>query len=144
MEQKVYLAPFYIIAATLIGLGDTLFLAYYHLLGLVPGCAIGGCEIVLNSPYSMIGGPLGMPFSYVGVFYYVYFLALAVLLAIDPASKALRFGTLAYATIGLILSIGFELFQYFVIHALCMYCAISTLTTLILFCLAVWHWRSSK
>ena len=40
--------------------------------------------------------------------------------------------------------IGFELFQYFVIHALCMYCAISALTTLLLFIVAVWNWRATR
>ena len=142
MQQKVYLAPFYIIAATFIGIGDTLYLAYYHVLGLTPTCAVGGCEIVLNSPYS---SPWGIvPLSYVGLVFYLYFLALAVLLAIDPTSRGLKFGLLAYATIGLLFSIFFEIFQYFVIHALCMYCAISAVTTLILFCLAIWHWRGTK
>lgn len=141
MQPKVYLAPFYLIAATFIGLGDTLFLSYYHLLGIVPTCAIGGCEIVLSSPYAT---PLGVPFAYIGLVYYMYMLGLAILLAVDPRSHGLRFGMLAYATIGLLCSIGFELFQYFVIHALCMYCAISAVTTLILFCLALWHWKNSQ
>lgn len=141
MESKVYLTPFYLIAATLIGLGDTLFLSYYHLLGIVPTCAIGGCEIVLSSPYTVL---FGVPLTYLGLVYYVYMLGLAILLAVDPASKGLRFGMLAYTTIGLLCSIGFELFQYFVIHALCMYCALSAFTTLLLFCLAVWHWKISQ
>ncbi|MDE1924639.1 MAG: hypothetical protein KGH79_00440 [Patescibacteria group bacterium] len=141
MEQKIYLAPFYLIAATFIGLGDTLFLSYYAFINAIPSCAIGGCEIVLSSPYSH---PFGVPFGYIGLVYYAYMLALVILLVIDPASKGLRFGILAYTAIGLLCSIGFELFQYFVIGALCMYCAISALTTLLLFCLAVWHWRTSK
>ena len=141
MDKKVYLAPFYLIAATFIGLGDTLFLSYYAYLNIVPGCAIGGCEIVLASPYSH---PFGVPFGYIGLVYYVYMLALAILLAMEPQSKALRFGVIAYTTTGFLFSIGFELFQYFVIGALCMYCAISAATTLILFGLALWHWRSTK
>ena len=144
MQPKVLLTPFWLIAATFIGLGDTLFLAYYHWLNITPGCAIGGCEVVLNSPYTMIGGPQGIPFAYVGLFYYVYMLGLGVLLAIDPGSRGLRLGALLYTGIGLLLSVGFELFQFYVIHALCMYCAISAITTLILFIIAVWHWRVSK
>lgn len=139
--QKVLLSPFYIIAATFIGLGDTLYLSYYHILGLMPTCAIGGCEIVLSSPYS---SPWGIPFAYIGVVYYIYMLGLAVLLVIEPRSFALRWGMLSYATVGLLCSIGFELFQYFVIGALCMYCAISALATLALFCLALWHFRTSR
>jgi uncharacterized membrane protein len=144
MNTKVLMTPFWLIAATFIGLGDTLFLSYYHLLGVIPGCALKGCEIVLASPYTMIGGSLGLPFAYAGLFYYLYMLALAILLAIDPTSRGLRFGVLAYTALGLVCSISFELFQYFVIGALCMYCGISAFTTLLLFCIAVWHWRSTK
>jgi predicted Zn-dependent protease with MMP-like domain/uncharacterized membrane protein len=142
MEQRVYLAPFYIIAATFIGLGDTLFLSYSHFINITPGCAIGGCEIVLNSPYSVPWGII--PLAYLGVIYYALMLVIAIALAIKPESKIIRQATLAYTTIGLLCSIGFELFQYFVIGALCMYCAISALTTLVLFCLTVWHWRSTR
>ena len=60
MQPKVYLAPFYLIAATFIGLGDTLYLSYYHLLGIIPTCALGGCEIVLSSVYAT---PYGIPLA---------------------------------------------------------------------------------
>ncbi len=142
MDKKVLLTPFWLIAATFIGLGDTLYLSYYHFLNITPGCAIGGCEIVLTSPYATPWGLFSL--SYLGLFYYVVMLVLAVLLAIKPELKLFRQATLAYATIGLLCSVYFELFQYFVIHALCMYCAISAATTLLLFILAVWHWRASK
>lgn len=134
------LTPYWLIAASFIGIGDTLYLAYYHFLGLTPTCAIGGCEIVLNSPYSSV---FGVPLAYLGLVYYVYMLALAFLLSIDPDSKGLRFGALAYTAVGLLCSVGFELFQFFVIHALCMFCAISAFTTLLLFGIAVWHWRTT-
>ncbi|MDO8517911.1 MAG: vitamin K epoxide reductase family protein [bacterium] len=141
MEQKILLTPFWLIAATFVGLGDTLYLSYFHYLNIIPSCAIGGCEIVLTSPYS---SPFGVPFAYIGLVYYIYALCLAILLMIDPHSKGLRFGALAYTGVGLALSVGFELFQYVVIHALCLYCGISALTTLALFCLAVWHFRSTR
>ena len=139
--MKIALAPFYIISATFIGLADTLYLSYFHYMNLIPSCAIGGCEIVLTSPYS---SPFGVPFAYIGLFLYASMLGLALLLAYDPYSKGLRLGMLVYTGLGLLLSIGFELFQYFVIHALCMYCGISAATTLILFGLAVWHWRTTR
>ncbi len=138
--MKIALAPFYIISAAFIGIADTLYLSYFHYMNLIPSCAIGGCEIVLTSPYS---SPFGVPFAYIGLFYYASMLGLALLLAYDPNSRGLRLGMLVYTGLGLVLSIGFELFQYFVIHALCMYCGISALTTLVLFGLAIWHWRST-
>jgi len=144
MKPKVLLAPFYLIAASIIGLGDTLYLSYYHWLNVTPICAIGGCEIVLQSKYSMIGGTYGIPFAYVGLFFYIYFIALAALLMIDPYSKGLRTGLMGYATIGLLSSIGFELFQVLVIHAICMYCAISAAVTFTLFGLSLWHYQATK
>lgn len=139
--NKVPLTPYLLIAATFIGLGDTLYLAYYHLLGIIPGCALKGCEIVLSSPYS---SPLGVPFAYLGVIFYVHVLALAVFLAVYPNSRGLSVAALAYTLAGFVLSIVFELFQYFVIGAMCLYCGISAFTTLLLFGIALWHWKTTK
>lgn len=139
--QKVLLQPYYLLAATFVGLADTMYLSLYAYMNKTPGCALHGCEIVLNSVYSK---PFGVPFAYVGLVYYVYMLCLAILLAMEPRSKALRFGALVYTGIGLLCSIGFEVFQATVIGALCMYCAISALTTFVLFGVALWHWRSTR
>ena len=139
--QKPTLAPFYLIAATFVGLGDTLFLAYYQFLNLVPGCAIGGCEIVLTSKFATV---LGVHLSYFGLVYYAYMLGLGILLAIDPTSKALRLGALVYTGVGVLCSITFETIQITVIGAICMYCAISALTTVVLFGISVWHYRTSS
>ncbi len=142
MQPKVFLAPFYFIAATFIGIADTLYLSYEHFLGIVPGCAIlTGCERVLTSVYAT---PLGVPFAYIGLLFYLYMLGLGILLAYDPTSKGLRFGAVAYTAIGLGCSICFEMIQFFIIGALCVYCALSALTTLVLFGIAVWHFRTSR
>ena len=97
MQPKVYLAPFYIIAASFGGLGDTLYLSYYKWLNIVPGCAIGGCETVLSHPSSVPWGII--PLAYLGLIYYVVMLVLAVLLAAKPESKMLRQLVLAYAAL---------------------------------------------
>src|SRR3569623_1892862 len=140
MESKPLLAPFYLIAATFIGLADTLYLSYNHFINAIPTCAIGGCEVVLTHPSAPLYS-LNVPLAYLGFIYYGYLLCLAALLTYDPRSKGLRLATLLYTGFGLLCSIAFELYQYFVIHALCMYCGISAATTLVLYCLAVWPWR---
>lgn len=96
---------------------------------------------MLSSPYA---SPFGVPFAYIGLLYYLHMLGLALLLAYDPHAKGLRWGMLLYTGIGLLFSVGFELLQFFVIGALCMYCAISAVTTLALFLIALWHFRSTK
>jgi uncharacterized membrane protein len=139
--KKPYLAPFYIIAATFIGLGDTLYLSYYKWLGLTPGCTIGGCETVLNHASSVPWGIV--PLAYLGVIYYLGMLALAIALAAKPESKLVRKATLAYAVFGGVSSIYFELYQFFVIGAMCLYCGLSAVVMIVLSFLAFWHWRAS-
>lgn len=139
---KVLLAPFYLLAATFIGIADTLFLSYYHFINATPACALSGCEIVLSHPSATLWGLISL--AYLGLIYYLYMLCLVALLAYDPRSKGLRAGVLLYTGLGLICSIAFELYQFFVIHAMCMYCGISAAVTLVLFGLAVWHFKATK
>lgn len=136
------LAPFYLIAAALVGIADTLFLSYFAFLNAVPGCAIGGCEVVLTSVYAKF---LGVPLGYLGLVYYAYMLALALLIVIEPRSKALALAALFYTGVGLLLSLVFEFYiQAYLIGAMCLYCGISALTTLVLFGVALWHYRTLK
>ena len=140
-SPKPPLAPFVLIALALVGLGDTLYLSYFQYLNLVPSCAIGGCEIVLTSSHAKF---FGMPLSYIGLVYYAYMLCLAALLAMEPRSFALRAGALAYTGVGVVYSI-YAIFyvQLTLIGALCQFCAISALTTLVLFAAALWHWHAT-
>lgn len=142
MPEKVSLTPYILLALAMVGLGDTLYLSYFQYLNLVPTCAISGCETVLTSVHSKF---FGVPWSYIGLVYYTYMLALAILLALEPRSKALRLGVLVYTGTGLLYSC-YAIFyvQLTVIGAICQYCAISALTTLLLFVAAVWHWRATR
>ena len=126
----------------MIGLGDAGYLSYYQYLNLIPSCAIGGCEIVLTSVHSKF---LGVPWSYIGLVYYVYMFCLALLIVIEPRSRALRFGALVYTGVGFLYSVWAIFYiQLSVLHAICQFCAISALTTLLLFTVAVWHWRTTQ
>ncbi len=140
---KPLLAPFYLIAAALIGVADTLYLSYNHFINAIPACAIGGCEIVLTHPSATLYS-LNVPLAYLGLIYYLYMLCLTAFVAYDPYSKGLRLAIVLYTGFGLVCSVAFELFQFFVIHALCLYCGISAFTSLVLFCLAVWHWKATS
>ena len=138
----ISLAPFYLVALALVGLCDTLYLSYFQYLNLIPSCAIAGCDVVLTSTYSKI---FGVPLSYIGLVYYVYLLALAILLAVEPRSFALRLGALLYTGIGLLYSL-YAIFyvQMTLIGAFCQYCLISAFLTLLLFGVALWHFRSAQ
>ncbi len=136
------LGPYLLIALSFIGLADTAYLSYFAYLNAVPGCAIGGCEVVLTSQYSKF---FGVPLAYLGLVYYAYLFLLAVLMTIDHKSRVLAGAMLLYTLLGLVLSAIFEFYiQGVLIGTYCMYCAISALTTLGLAVAAGWHWRSLK
>src|SRR3989344_4273936 len=142
MRGRLSLTPYIVLALAMVGLGDTLYLAYFQYLNLVPACAISGCDVVLTSMYAKF---LGVPLSYIGVVYYSYLFCLGVLLAIEPDSRALRIGALAYGAVGFVLSFVFVFYiQLVLIGAICQYCAISALTSTAFFATAVWHWRVTK
>ena len=132
------LAPFIVIALALIGLGDTLYLSYYQYLNIIPSCAIGGCEEVLSSGYAKF---FGVPLSYIGLVYYTYLLALGLLVAWEPNSKALTSALLLYAGIGFVLSMVFIVYiQLVLIGTLCLFCAISAAVATASFVTALWHY----
>ena len=141
-STKPPLAPYLLIALAFVGLGDTFYLSYFQYLNLIPTCAIGGCETVLTSVHSKF---FGIPWSYIGLVYYLYMLCLGLLLAIDPKSLGLRLGALAYTAIGVAYSVWAIFYiQLSVIGELCQYCAISALTTLGLFAVAAWHFATTR
>ena len=84
---------------------------------------------------------MGLPLSYLGLVYYSFLLALAVLLAYDPLSQGLRLGVLVYTAGGVCSSIYFMYLQLNYIRAVCIYCLFSAVLTLLLFGAAVWHFK---
>jgi uncharacterized membrane protein len=96
---------------------------------------INGCNEVANSPYARI---FDLPVGYFGVVYYLYMVCLAALLAFDPFSRGLRLGAIIYAALGVCFSVYFIYLQVNFIHAFCIYCLISAVTTVLLFISALW------
>lgn len=141
-ESRPLLTPFWLVAAAIVGIADTLYLSWNHLMGTLPSCSlVEGCGVVLNSPYAEV---FGEPLAYFGLIFYVYLLGLALLLAYDPYSKGLRLGMLIYAAIGVLCSVAFVYMWIFLIHAICIYCVISAVTTATVFGLALWHFRITR
>ncbi len=140
--QKPPLAPYLLLALAMIGLGDTLYLSYFQYLNLIPSCAIGGCEVVLTHAWSKF---FGVPWSYIGLVYYAYLFCLAMLLIVDPYSRALRWGALAYTAFGVAYSVwAIGYVQLTVIGALCEYCTISAVTTVLAFGAALAHYKKTR
>jgi len=140
--KKVFYAPTIMLALALVGIGVAFYDAYQLYNGLPLWCPppINGCNEVANSPYARI---FQMPVGYFGVVYYLYMAGLAALLAFDPLSRGLRFGALAYSALGVCFSIYFMYLQIAFIHAFCIYCLVSAITTLLLLVAALSHVRAT-
>jgi len=138
--MKVFHAPYFMLALSLLGLA----VAYYDAYSLYNGqqlwCPppINGCNQVANSPYARI---YNLPVVYFGVVYYLYMFCLATLLAYDPFSRGLRLGALIYSAIGVGFSIYFSYLQVTFIHAFCVYCLASAVITVLLLIAAISRFR---
>lgn len=136
-------APRFLIALALVGTA----VAFYDSFAIYNGqplwCPppINGCNEVAASPYAHI---LGLPVGYYGVVYYLYMAALAALLAYDPFSPALRTASVLYSCLGVAFSAYFMVLQFAYIGALCVYCLISAVTTVLLAITAVRHFRMTS
>ena len=141
--KKLFYAPYILLALALVGITVVFYDAYQLYNGQALWCPppINGCNEVATSPYARI---YNLPVGYFGVVYYLYMFGLAALLAFDPFSRGLRFAALAYAALGVCFSIYFMYLQIAFIHAFCIYCLVSAVTTLLLFVAAVSHFRATR
>ena len=135
-------APYFMLALALIGIAVAFYDSYaiYNRQPLWCPPPVDGCNIVADSPYARI---FGLPLGYFGVVYYLYMLGLLALLAVDPYSRGLRWGTLLYAATGLSFSICFMYIQFSYIRAFCIYCLISAAATLLFFIAALRHFSAT-
>lgn len=115
-----------------VGLTNALYLATVTASGETPICSIGvlnGCGVVFTSSYSLF---FGIPLSLWGVVYFGGMFALMLLYGVVRyvfLARLLFLGGL----VGALFSLYFEALQIFVIHALCAYCLLSAVVTIITF-----------
>jgi uncharacterized membrane protein len=135
-----FCAPCVMLALALLGIGVAIYDSYALYNGQALWCPppIDGCNEVANSPYARI---FDLPVGYYGVVYYLFMFGLAALLAFEPFSRALRLIMFGYAAVGVCFSIYFMFLQIAFIHAFCIYCFVSAITTLLLFVAALKHFR---
>ena len=137
MKNRFY-APYVMLALALLGTSIAFYDAYalYNVQSLWCPPPINGCNEVANSPYARI---FDLPVGYYGVVYYLYMFGMAALLAFESFSRALRLAALGYAALGVGFSIYFMILQVAFIHAFCIYCLGSAVTTLLLLIAALAH-----
>ncbi len=122
------------IITNFLGFLDATFLTAEHYLGPLLGCPIfGGCDKVLVSPYSAVGG---IPVALLGAIYYLAIFVLGVAYLDTERTRILRFAA-SLTPLGFLASLWFLYLQLFVIKALCFYCLISLITSTLLFVLGL-------
>lgn len=126
-----------------VGFADSAYLTADHYFTLPLPCSLAqGCEVVLNSVYSMVGP---IPLALFGVAFYLTVLFLALYLyTADAPSRRLVLVLFCLTVVGLVMSVIFELIQALLIHAFCQYCALSALCSLLLFVAGVALMRTIK
>jgi uncharacterized membrane protein len=141
--KKQFYAPYVMLALALLGIGVAFYDAFSIYNGQALWCPppINGCNEVASSQYARI---YNVPVGYFGVVYYLYMFGLAGLLAFDPFSRGLRFAALAYSSFGVCFSIYFLYLEVAFIHAFCIYCLVSAVTTILLAIAAVSHLISTR
>lgn len=110
------------------GLGISLYLAITHYLGFAVPCDFTkGCEIVLNSKYSML---FGFPLSVWGV---VYFSGVIISALLASHYAIWRKILTSFLGLGALASLIFLALQFFIIKKVCQYCLTTDLLSIALF-----------
>lgn len=116
-----------IVIFALLGFGVSLYLAITHYLGFTVPCDIThGCEVVLNSKYSML---LGLPLSVWGIGYFTAVIVSALLANHYFVWRRLLTLLLSVGALGALVFLGI---QFFILKKVCQYCLTTDITSIIL------------
>ena len=111
------------------------YLTVEHFLGELPTCTIlEGCEEVAKSKYSQVGP---IPISLFGVFYFLLLLALLVFYLDREHEMALKIFTL-FTIPGFFISLVLLWLQFWIIGAVCIYCLIVDISSVLIFFAAIY------
>jgi uncharacterized membrane protein len=133
--SKAFIIALFI--AALVGFADASFITAKHAQGVIPPCGVEGCETVLTSRFSQVAG---IPVSVAGMLFYGTILV-GLIAYLDIGDRRLLHGIAWLSCAGFIAALFFVAIQLFVLHAVCLYCMASALTSTALFVLSVWFMR---
>ncbi len=126
----------WLMVLSFLGFADSVYLTADHYLALPLPCSLtGGCDTVLHSAYSTLGP---VPLAFLGVLYYLAVLLLTVYLYTSVPNPKIADVIFGLTVLGVLASAYFFYLQVGVIHALCMYCLGSALTSILLCGSAFW------
>lgn len=126
-----------LMALDLFGLVVATYLSYVELQGQLPYCGpLSGCETVALSEYSRVGG---VPVAVFGVFLSITLFVFAYIWWRTNAvwALAVHYGL---SLVGVIFEVYFTFLELFVIHAVCVWCALYGLSLVARFLVTLWVW----
>jgi uncharacterized membrane protein len=130
LQRQLSRAAFvFLFIVAVLGFMDATYLTIEHYSNVIPPCSIGSCETVLSSSWATVGG---VPVALAGAVYYLFILVLLMVYRDGKNEKVLR-ATLVFTVLGMIATIYFVALQLFVLHAICIYCMGSAITSTTLF-----------
>ena len=126
--------------ASLVGFADALYLTINHYRQAIPPCAIGSCETVLISRFATWQG---IPMSLLGVVVY-FIVGFLILLYLE--GHQVKFLKLAagLAAASFVVSLILVLLQLFVLDAVCLYCMVSAIASVLMFVCTTAFWKLFK
>lgn len=129
-----------VLVLSFIGLTNALYLVQAYTGVQELACSIGGCTTVADSPYSSL---FGVSLSSLGA---LFFLGLFVLSAGTLLLRSALLSGLIFlsAGIGALFSLYFMYLQFFVIQAICIYCLLSAVVSVLVFGVAWAFYRETK
>ena len=131
-----------VLGASLVGLGDAVYLTVQHLTGQSVRCTIvTGCSAVLSSQYAAIGG---VPTAAYGALAYFLVFSLAILIFFADTKESRRWRLVLSLLAGLMgaATLWFLYLQALVLRAYCSFCLLSAGATLLIVLLSLLGWRS--
>jgi uncharacterized membrane protein len=128
-------------ALSLVGALISFYLLLAHLGATTLACPISGCDKVQASIYSSF---LGVPVAAYGLVGFVTLIGLGVLgLSSDRVfGLDVQAMVLSITLVGVLAFVVLTYLELFVIHAVCMWCVISSLCMLGAFAASLWGWRA--
>ena len=117
------------------------YLTAEHYLGELPGCSIvGDCGLVATSKYAQIGP---VPLALVGVGYFL--MLLFFFLAYVDTKRSIFLNLIFVLTsCGFFVALALLWLQFFIIGAICLYCLISDISSIIIFLILLSNYNISE
>ncbi len=116
------------------------YLSVVELQGELPYCGpLSGCETVALSEYARIGGPEGLPVAVLGVFLSAALFAFAFVWWRTNATWALA-AHYFLSLVGMLFEVYFTFVEIFIIHAVCIWCALYGLSLVLRFIISAIVW----